>query len=176
MIVARDARTLDEIADDIRSHWAATDDDRFAIGHCLVEARAQFPSDPEYGQWLREQNFPFTTRWGHTLRLAAENEPAVRELLGSQLPSGPKPNIQKAVKAVLHPPVDEPEREGVPRTKSRVTSKRVRNSPRWRGQFSHWCRHVLPEDRVYLIPMSRDFHKALDLLGLSCDTKESDAK
>ena len=106
-IVSRDARTLEEIAESIRGHWAATEDDRFAIGRDLIEARAQFPSDPEFGQWLREQGFPFTTQWGRTLRLAAENEPAVRGLLATQVASGRKPNIKTAVNAVLNP--QEPE-------------------------------------------------------------------
>jgi len=108
-------------------------------------------------------------------QIAAEigvSHTTIQRDLGTDVPAGEPDRAQNGTPFGT----DEPEREGVPRTKSRVTSKRVRNSPRWRGQFSHWCRHVLPEDRVYLIPMSRDFHKALDLLGLSCDTKESDAK
>jgi hypothetical protein len=103
VIVGRDARTLEEIAESIRVNFGRGTEAQFAIGHDLAEARAQFPSDPEYGQWLREQGFPFSTEWGRTLRLAAENEPAVRGLLATQVASGSKPNIKKAVKTVLQP-------------------------------------------------------------------------
>jgi hypothetical protein len=97
------ARSLGEIADSIRAHWSATEDDRFAIGRDLIEARERFPSDPEFGQWMKAQEFPFNRQWGYTLRLAAENEPAVRAVLTSQLVSGRTPNIEKALAAVLHP-------------------------------------------------------------------------
>jgi len=97
------ARSLDEIAESIRSHWKATEEDRFAIGRDLLEARERFPGDLEFGRWLRESNFPFTRQWALTLRLAAENEPAVREALTTQVVSGDTPNLKKAVQVVLHP-------------------------------------------------------------------------
>jgi hypothetical protein len=102
-VVRPETRTLGEIAESIRSHWSATEEDRFAIGRDLLDARQQFIGDREFGQWMKVEAFPFSQQWGHTLRLAAENEPAVRDVLTSQLVSGKKPNIETAVKAVLHP-------------------------------------------------------------------------
>lgn len=96
-------RSLDDIAASIRGHWAATEEDRFAIGRDLLEARDRFAGDREFGQWLQEQSFPFNRHWALTLRLAAENEREVRAVVASQLASGKRPNIEKAVRAVLHP-------------------------------------------------------------------------
>jgi len=102
-------RCLGEIADSIRSHCADLEEDRFNIGHDLLEARARFPSDREFGAWVEVQGFPFTRQWRSLLMRAAEHEPEVRAALESQLSSGEKPNIEKAVRAVLHPPAEEPE-------------------------------------------------------------------
>jgi hypothetical protein len=101
-------RTLDQIADSIRDHWKATEDDRFAIGRDLMEARDQFPGNVEFGQWFKAQAFPFTTEWSRTLRLAAENEPAVRAAFATQVANGKTPNIKEAVKEVLHPVTSPP--------------------------------------------------------------------
>lgn len=101
-------RSLDDIAESIRAHWSATEEDRFAIGRDLVEARERFPGDTEFGQWFATQRFPFARSWAHTLRLAAEHEPAVRAALSTQVDSGKPSNIKKAVRAVLHPASDEP--------------------------------------------------------------------
>ena len=101
--VAISARDLSDIASDIRAHWQATEDDRFAIGRCLMEAREQFPSDPEFGQWMAAENFPFTSQWALMLRRAAENEVEVRAALESQLSRGKRPNIEKAVREVTQP-------------------------------------------------------------------------
>lgn len=120
LVLLPGSRTLDEIADSIRSHWEATEEDRFAIGRDLMDARQQFSGDREFGAWLVFQGFPFTSEWGRVLRLAAENEPEVRALLASQLASGRKPNIEKAVKAVLHPepPTAKPKEEPTEETDS----------------------------------------------------------
>lgn len=114
-------RTLDEIAESIRAHWSATEEDRFAIGRDLLEARAQFPGDREFGAWMRAKEFPFTQQWSHTLRLAAANEPAVRRVLTSQLVGGHRrPNLERAVRMAVRPAPEhrdetysepEPERE-----------------------------------------------------------------
>lgn len=46
-------RTLDEIADSIRSHYeTGVRETYFAIGRDLLEARAQFPGDREFGHWV----------------------------------------------------------------------------------------------------------------------------
>jgi hypothetical protein len=67
--------------------------------------RSRFPGDREFGQWVKKQGFPFVGETARLYRLAAENEEAIRAALESQLTSGPQ-NFEKAVKAVLHPPVD----------------------------------------------------------------------
>ena len=100
------ARTLDEIADSIRSHWSATEDDRFAIGRDLAEARERFPSNQEFGAWFNVQGFPFAHEMARLTRLAAENEQEVRGVLANQLASGRSTNFYEAVRTVLHPPAE----------------------------------------------------------------------
>jgi ParB-like chromosome segregation protein Spo0J len=43
-----------------------------------------------------------------------------------------------------------------------------RTGPPWQRHFTLWCRRVLPEDRSYLLAMSEELHRALDLLGETC--------
>lgn len=70
------------------------------IGKRLLAARQLLPADQDYGRWFKGQRFPFSQRWGVTLRLAAEHEDAVREAVGSQLLTGAQANIEAAVKAI----------------------------------------------------------------------------
>jgi len=100
-------RTLDEIADSIRSHWAATEEDRFAIGHLLAEARKHFEGDREYGQWVATLGLPVGQQTTRLWRLAAENEEAVRNVLVTQVTGGKTPNLNAAVRAVLEPEEDD---------------------------------------------------------------------
>ena len=51
----------------------------------------------------------------------------------------------------------------------KVASKNQRTSPPWLWHYTKWCRAVLPEDRPHLLRMSAELHKALALIGLSCD-------
>jgi hypothetical protein len=44
-----------------------------------------------------------------------------------------------------------------------------REAPPWRRHFTLWCRRVLPEDRPYLIQMSKELHQALAQLGATCE-------
>jgi len=123
IILESSARTLDDIADSIRAHWQATEDDRFAIGRDLLEARAQFVGNIEFGQWCATQGFAFTQQWGRTLRLAAEHEPAVREALQSQLCNGKPSNFEKAVKAVIHPPVEPADEPPAPKKRKPISAR-----------------------------------------------------
>ena len=100
-------RTLDEIAESIRSHYATGFEANLAIGRDLAEARTQFPSDPEFGQWFAGQGFDFAPRWARVLRAAAEHEDQVRVEVTRQLTAGKKANIETALTAVLHPEPDE---------------------------------------------------------------------
>lgn len=72
----------------------------FAIGQCLAEASAALPSKQAFGAWFADQQFGFTRPWAYVLRLAAENEPAVRTAIASQLAIGKTPNLEKALKQV----------------------------------------------------------------------------
>ena len=99
-------RSLQELADDIhsrqfekRDRLLETLDLHIADGRDLLEARQRFPSDNDYGAWFDRQDFGFSLRWAWTLTQAAEHEPQIRELVGSQLPTG-SANIEKAVKDV----------------------------------------------------------------------------
>jgi len=123
IILESSARTLDDIADSIRAHWQAFDDDRFAIGHDLLEARAQFADNISFGQWFASQGFAFSRIWGYTLRLAADNEPAVRKALLSQLNNGKTTNFEKAVKAVTHPPVEPADEPPEPKKRKPISAR-----------------------------------------------------
>jgi phage N-6-adenine-methyltransferase len=98
---------LDELASTIRSEYRRSRealgesiDAYIAVGHALLEARRQLPSDNAFGAWFRAQEFGFSRQWAHTLRLAAEHEPQVRELVASQLATGQNgpPNLEQAVR------------------------------------------------------------------------------
>lgn len=98
---------LDEIADVIRAEQAKGRagleqalDSHFAIGHCLLAARRELPSNQAFGAWMAAEAFGFTRQWANRLCQAAEHEPAVRTTLESQLSNG-RPNLEKAVKRVL---------------------------------------------------------------------------
>jgi N6-adenosine-specific RNA methylase IME4 len=97
---------LDEIADVIRTEQAKgragleqAVESYFAIGHCLLAARRQLPSDNAFGAWMAEQKLGFRQPWAWTLRKAAEYENEVRAVIGQ--PMTGVPNIEKAVKRVL---------------------------------------------------------------------------
>jgi len=94
-------RSLDEIAESIRSHWRATEDDRFAIGRDLLEARAQFPGDREFGRWFVAQRFPFAQTWARLLQASARREAEVRDVLSTQLLSTGRTDFAKAVRQVI---------------------------------------------------------------------------
>lgn len=72
----------------------------FAIGQCLMEARAALADNQSFGAWMRLQEFGFTRQWALVLRTAAEHEPEVRAALTSQLVNGGALNLDKAVKQV----------------------------------------------------------------------------
>lgn len=98
-------RNLSDIADSIWDHYErgkqgalAAMEVNFAIGRDLLEARERFPSDREFGEWFAFQHFPWRDRtWPWLLRKAAEREPAVRNLLLSQVNSGEPLNFHHAV-------------------------------------------------------------------------------
>jgi hypothetical protein len=107
---------LDRIATDIREkldNLRKADqyayEEQLAIGRLLAQARHALPGDQAFGEWFRAQEFGFTQRWGNTLRRAAEHEPAIREVVvGSQLPTGARPNIEKALREVCPPQPRQP--------------------------------------------------------------------
>jgi hypothetical protein len=83
------------------------------VGALLIEARAQFPSDPLYGRWFEEQEFGFTPQWGGRLRRLAEDRPAVVALLDSALSgSGKLPGVDTLL-ALLNPPTPQAQSEGL---------------------------------------------------------------
>lgn len=102
--LATTERNLHEIADSI---WESIEkgkqsamqalDAHLAIGRDLMDARARFPSNNDFGEWFTGQSFPFSRVWAWTLRAAAENEPRVREVFVTQVTNGEQPNIKKAV-------------------------------------------------------------------------------
>lgn len=98
---------LDHLADVVRSEYQRSRDAMsesveayFACGRALLAAREALPSDQAFGEWFRSQDFGFSQQWGHTLRTAAEQEPAVRAAVTTQVVTGGSPNIKKAVKQV----------------------------------------------------------------------------
>lgn len=103
-------RNLHEIADSI---WESVErgkqsamqalDAHLAIGRDLLDARNRFPSDNDFGEWFAGQTFPFGRTWAWTLRQAAENEKAVRQLVFTQVNTGDGPNLKKAVAEVRRP-------------------------------------------------------------------------
>lgn len=104
---------LDDLASTVRREYRRSRealgeavDAYFAVGHALLEARRQLPSDQEFGAWFNAQEFGFSRQWAHTLRTAADNEPQVRAAVASQLATGKGPSIEKAVKAVTAAPSD----------------------------------------------------------------------
>lgn len=104
-VVVVDER-LDELASEVRSEYRRSRDALiesidayFAIGHALSEARTMLPSDPAFGAWFKAQEFGFSRQWAYTLRSAAENEPAVRRAVTTQVVTGAV-NFKKAVKQV----------------------------------------------------------------------------
>lgn len=139
MVVA--VRSLDEIAESIRAHWSATEEDRFAIGHDLMEARARFPSNREFGAWMEQQGLPFAREMARMLRLGAENEPEVRAALATQVANGRHPNFLLAVRTVLPPK---------PRETPRGRPAGQRRRPIWWRVVMTWLHRVRPEDRRFL--------------------------
>ena len=100
------------------------------------------------------------------------------EAAGNILPPGSQPtHIRLSTGRIqpLHPgkTPSEPRAPKLPPLKQ--ASKTQRLSPPWKRHYTLWCRSVLPEDRPHLLDMSRELHKALGLLGLSCTvTQEKD--
>ena len=91
-------KRLGAIAKAVRKEFGKTIDGMFAIGHLLTEARDLFAGDTEYGRWLNEQAFPFTTRTAHYLRTAAGQEDEVRALIAEQSDGGRDIGVVTAVK------------------------------------------------------------------------------
>ena len=95
---------------------------RLAIGALLVTARAKIASDPLFGQWVAEQDFPWGATWTRMLMQASRLEPYVREaLLDTRVSGDDGVNIQKALAAAKQAaivtgdwtaPAPKPEREG----------------------------------------------------------------
>lgn len=107
LVVPQSGR-LDDIArgihGDVLKGRAAYDgalDCYLSIGHQLKKARALLESDQAFGTWFKAQQFGFSQQWGHTLRQAAEYEPAIRDEVTTQVVTGGQPNIKKAVQAVV---------------------------------------------------------------------------
>lgn len=99
---------LDHLAESIRQHWETARggewqavESNFAIGHALLAARGQIPSDKQFGQWFKGEQFPFKGSWARVLQDAARHEEMVRALLNSQLLSRKSLNFEKAVKRAL---------------------------------------------------------------------------
>lgn len=169
MNIVVSTRHLPEIAESIKAKYAegrrlneSQADLYLAIGRDLADARMQFTADQEYGRWFAAQDFGFSLRWGHTLRLGAENEPAVRAAVGSQLLTGNQPNFEKAVKQAINPtPIvaevvaDEPE------------SDLFRNLVAAIDSFTE-VRSYEPTDLAASVPQSKreGVAKALDKAGL----------
>jgi hypothetical protein len=80
---------------------------QLATGRALAWARHQMKSDQDFGAWFRAQDFGFSTEWGRQLRRASEHEPEVRAAVATQVATGARPNLKKALKAASRP--DEPE-------------------------------------------------------------------
>ncbi len=104
---------LDDLASAVRREYRRSRealgeavDAYFAVGHALLEARRQLPSNDAFGAWFNAQEFGFSRVWAHTLRTAAEHEPQVRVAIVSQLTNGRAPNIEKAVKQATAAPGD----------------------------------------------------------------------
>jgi hypothetical protein len=75
--------SLAAIADSIKTEYNKGVDTAFDVGRLLVEARSLFPGDTEFGQWFREQEFPFVPRTSQRLMWAAQHEEEVRELIAT---------------------------------------------------------------------------------------------
>lgn len=93
-------QTLPDIAEAIRSTWAATKDQQiaawdgyFRVGHLLGEARSRFPEDRAFGQWFTAQDFGFNTEWARRLRLVAAREPEAREAVATAVATGEAPGV-----------------------------------------------------------------------------------
>lgn len=93
------AVALPDLASDIHQAWSdvkgkqiETWEGYFKVGRLLRQARDQFTSDKEFGQWRIAQNFGFSQQWAHKLRQVADRETDVRLLLpttavvGSEVP------------------------------------------------------------------------------------------
>lgn len=100
---------LDQLAESIRQHWETARggewqavEANLAIGHALLTAREQIPSDKQFGQWFKGQRFEFSQQWSWTLQRAAEHEATIRALLTSQLVSRRPLNFEKAVKLAVN--------------------------------------------------------------------------
>lgn len=57
---------------------------RLAIGALLNDARERIASDPEFAQWVAEQNFPWGVPWSRRLMQASRLEPFLRQALAAQ--------------------------------------------------------------------------------------------
>jgi hypothetical protein len=83
-----------------------------------------------------------------------DDEPA--RVIGADGKSYPGRVVREVTAEVIEP------EEAMPR-------RPKREAPPWRRHFTLWCRRVLPEDRPYLIQMSKELHQALAQLGATCE-------
>lgn len=104
-------RSLEEIAEDVHESYALgkqsyeqSIEAYLAIGRDLRHARECFAADQDFGRWFREQRFEFSLRWAWTLREAAAHEDAIRELVGTQVPTDARPSIKRALAMVRNTP------------------------------------------------------------------------
>jgi phage N-6-adenine-methyltransferase len=110
-------RQLDDLAAEVHHQYergreavVVAYEAQLAIGRALLEARELMPANQEFGQWFDAQEFGFSTQWAGVLRRAAENEPAVRAALETQVSDGGSPNLKDALRTVTAPalpPVEE---------------------------------------------------------------------
>lgn len=95
--------TLEAIVRDINEEFGKGVESSFAIGRLLIKARDLLTQDIAFGKWFKEQDLPFGLRTAQRLRWAAENEKAVRALIGTTSKSDREVGVVTAVQLLTAP-------------------------------------------------------------------------
>lgn len=77
-------KRLNAIAAQVNKEFGKGIDAQFAIGRLLAEARSLIPSDKLFGQWLQEQNLPFSRPTATRYIAAVEREDEVRAFIADR--------------------------------------------------------------------------------------------
>lgn len=129
------AKRLDAIATSINKEFGKGIDAQFAIGRLLLEARSLMPSDPAFGQWFDQQNFPFSRPTATRLRQAAEREDEVRAFIAERGESVREVSVSGALQALN---VGAQEEGRVPREAQRRVKELLADVPAPVNGFLTW--------------------------------------